>query len=319
MQRFRPICHRFYSTAKSAKESDLSGGRNRGKQDVEPSQAGEKHFTSKPSPSKPSVSKNPSRSSGFPYRGYWTETFPASEPAASSSGPKNVKPLDGDNYSEWFIHKFWSRERLIRKLARKYVVLPGQTGSRVLVEWQSFEDLKKAYTLLRARTKGPYVKLKIQPTLWPLQDPQTTTMRISGISESETEESILSQFPYLSPPKRLFIQNFKTGTKSFAIWECSSSFEVKRALQEGPVGRVERARWRLRASATGLKVEMELRKAAGEPTFELEEKLERIQSSDVEVKPGWERRQARTASLRDDSDGGYDHGDEGAVEEVERS
>ncbi|KAH8924349.1 hypothetical protein BT69DRAFT_1296443 [Atractiella rhizophila] len=203
-------------------------------------------------------------------RGYWTTVEPSRK-----CGPVLAQK---QNFAGWFKDNLWFVEDGFSSIAKRFIIIPkaGMAHSyqwkvdpEVVVEWHSFKDLSVVFghtqKMFRAH-KSP-IHLNIKPTLWPLDDPYTTTFRIRNLSLKETEQSVLKQFPYLSRPERLFLRDWKDKNGQirdrYAIWDCPSNSELREAMRRGPVGEVEKGRWVMRHSANGSILLADLMRGAG--------------------------------------------------------
>ncbi|KAH8930123.1 hypothetical protein BT69DRAFT_1275713 [Atractiella rhizophila] len=146
---------------------------------------------------------------------------------------------DEKEYLRWFGKEIWApwgghRPRL-DTMAQRYFVLKGHENSplpRILARFETFEAMAKAWHAFPGQ-------MVIQPTLFPLVHPFTTTLRINHVPRGITKDEMARNFPYLSFPRLLYhrTQRYSNDLNQVAVvWECKNNEEVTLAMKHGAVG-----------------------------------------------------------------------------------
>ncbi|KAH8913728.1 hypothetical protein BT69DRAFT_1291181, partial [Atractiella rhizophila] len=171
-------------------------------------------------------------------RGYFSQVVP-------------ISSVSRDQFFTWFTQELWKLRQIgLRNLASQYR-LPSDVRSgerRLLIQWRSFEALKEGHRLLEGR--GPISALSVQAKLWPISDPNTTTLSMIGVSPHMSATEIRKQFPYLSPPVRLYAYvGYTKNNLTVVDWECKNNEEVLEAIERGPNDPLDNP-WDLSATGT---------------------------------------------------------------------
>ncbi|KAH8920124.1 hypothetical protein BT69DRAFT_1321716, partial [Atractiella rhizophila] len=228
----------------------------------------------------PSGYYDPTSWTMHPERGYW-----------SAINPTIQLPLENKKkYHMWFRKNLWFATGGLRNWASRFYHLDNNVEEEnplgtILIQWHSFEHLKRAHKVVRSQPPDRLFNLDIIADLWPIEDKYTSTCRIAGLNKRETMDSVRKQFPYLTHPKLFFFVEgeHKHGPltdRRYAIWQCSDNAELQQMYEQGPTDRRARQIWRFRPSCNIYQVEMDMRLENGEDTKEFEEKLVKIQALD---------------------------------------
>ncbi|KAH8929293.1 hypothetical protein BT69DRAFT_1276429 [Atractiella rhizophila] len=210
-------------------------------------------------------------------RGYWTTLLPT----------KNFIPPQNQKYYDWFHSSLWQPKNGLNLWAKRFVIQPFLGTAdipvdlppgfpKIAIDWGNFENLIGAYGFFNIESSP--LRLVVDASPWPLNDPLTRQIRIQNISAPLPPVAVRNQFPYLSEPEKLIIGQFKTlppklTGRVYASWTCKDNGEVLAAVRQGPVGEKQREVWRVHGKAEYDEVMAEIYKRLGLETVDREQDL----------------------------------------------
>ncbi|KAH8922673.1 hypothetical protein BT69DRAFT_1350730 [Atractiella rhizophila] len=179
---------------------------------------------------------------------------PISETKGYVTGVEPSKSYTGSNedFIDYFKERFWNTKSGFRhRRNTRYIIVKKRNDPsrpQFLIEWESFQVLATVYAFVSRHQDSFPFKLFIRGNLFPLDDPWTRNLVVDGISDLETEATILEQFAYLDPIK-VEIHTKSEDSRIASIW-LRSNADLRRGLRQGPKGEKEKEGWSLRYSAS---------------------------------------------------------------------